>query len=1042
MPFVNIGQNVYRVSDGTGTGGLPEGWIDVTAGPYLADGNADITKATANVIAFRTAIAALDAAGGGVLWVPPGTYYLTRATAATGHAGSKSYSIGLERTTNAITIAGVKNASWLKHVPGLPLASVAIISSSESKFTLEGIGLHGNWGQASTFVLEASNQVAFSAGMTINVDSTADFPSSGRFHYVTPAATYEITYASRTATTFVNCGGVHSFTLCYGDVIGHVDFSGRAAVHSTSNGAVLPGATSIALSGDHTATWPASGTAIVNFTPTVGSAPTTAVISYASLSYGGGITTLSTVATVSGSGTLATGNTFNLGNQAYGINQVSVVDPRNYGLMCRGGDVLVRDCVFKDIYGDAIWLGASVLTNDDYRKGGGSVRILDSNIYLTARSGIAFAGKARNLTVQNVSISHVFATPIDFEPFETGVYDVNITGCNELRGWFNPHHPSRGNNLAISVAGGRQVTPDPGNWIFGANISNCVIYGATLMQTTKNCSFVDNTIICDHAGYSTTPLMIRSFGDGITIHSNEFYDRTVPDPTAVGVNHDCVVEVQHYSGAVVSGMGTVTVDTQPAFVSVMFNRIEARNGRGGIKVKGTGGGSFNSGVTNYGTSGVATAITHTTLTHAGAGWTENQWTGYRVRVGTASAVIESNTTDTLTLFYEMNGMGGAYLNSWRWGGGQVAPTPAAAAYVISTHTGMVDVAHNQINCGNDGHGAGGNGIYLYASKSGMRARVAANEIRNATQYGIYVQSSDANRAFRSLEIVDNKAYDDQITPTCLSTVHFVSPFHATKLILRNNQAGDGVASAVTGLASGTWLINDGISPEWAGYSSPEGVVTAPVGSKFHCLNGGVGTAEYVKESGTGNVGWAAMGGVGSAAVPYWTQQLALVGATFDPTSLGSANATCTPGQVLLIKARIYSTTFDKIVLQVGTAIVGGTSVFVGVYKSDGTQTAAMTSATVDAIASLGTTGLKTITLSNAVTVTTADDVYVAILVTGAPGTNLALRSSTGNVVNNGNLTAAQGYRSGASGAGLAALPASITLASMTTSAAMAWIGVQ
>jgi hypothetical protein len=41
-----------------------------------------------------------------------------------------------------------------------------------------------------------------------------------------------------------------------------------------------------------------------------------------------------------------------------------------------------------------------------------------------------------------------------------------------------------------------------------------------------------------------------------------------------------------------------------------------------------------------------------------------------------------------------------------------------------------------------------------------------------------------------------------------------------------------------------------------GTGDPEGVVTAPVGSVFLRTDGGAGTTFYVKESGTGNTGWA------------------------------------------------------------------------------------------------------------------------------------------------------------------------------------------
>lgn len=43
----------------------------------------------------------------------------------------------------------------------------------------------------------------------------------------------------------------------------------------------------------------------------------------------------------------------------------------------------------------------------------------------------------------------------------------------------------------------------------------------------------------------------------------------------------------------------------------------------------------------------------------------------------------------------------------------------------------------------------------------------------------------------------------------------------------------------------------------AGTNSPEGVLTAPVGSVYLCTNGAVSTTLYVKTSGTGNTGWTA-----------------------------------------------------------------------------------------------------------------------------------------------------------------------------------------
>jgi parallel beta-helix repeat protein len=53
------------------------------------------------------------------------------------------------------------------------------------------------------------------------------------------------------------------------------------------------------------------------------------------------------------------------------------------------------------------------------------------------------------------------------------------------------------------------------------------------------------------------------------------------------------------------------------------------------------------------------------------------------------------------------------------------------------------------------------------------------------------------------------------------------------------------------------LVNSAGSEVHTGTGSPEGVVTAPIGSLFLRQNGGAGTSLYVKESGVGNTGWVA-----------------------------------------------------------------------------------------------------------------------------------------------------------------------------------------
>jgi len=52
------------------------------------------------------------------------------------------------------------------------------------------------------------------------------------------------------------------------------------------------------------------------------------------------------------------------------------------------------------------------------------------------------------------------------------------------------------------------------------------------------------------------------------------------------------------------------------------------------------------------------------------------------------------------------------------------------------------------------------------------------------------------------------------------------------------------------------LYSNGVM-DYTGSGTPEGVITAPVGSTYRRSNGGAGTSFYVKESGSGNTGWVA-----------------------------------------------------------------------------------------------------------------------------------------------------------------------------------------
>lgn len=101
-----------------------------------------------------------------------------------------------------------------------------------------------------------------------------------------------------------------------------------------------------------------------------------------------------------------------------------------------------------------------------------------------------------------------------------------------------------------------------------------------------------------------------------------------------------------------------------------------------------------------------------------------------------------------------------------------------------------------------------------------------------------------------------------------------------------------------------------------GSGSPEGVVTANVGSTYHRTDGGAGTILYTKESGTGNAGWTALapstinwavpGTIGTttpnAGVFTTLTATKLVWGLFAPTYGASVAVNASNGNVAIVSA--------------------------------------------------------------------------------------------------------------------------------------------
>ncbi len=528
-----------------------------------------------------------------------------------------------------------------------------------------------------------------------------------------------------------------------------------------------------------------------------------------------------------------------------GINHTTQTDPKSHGIMIRGSDhVTVENCLFKQIYGDCIWTGYSRTDQNIWAK---NIKVLNCRGDIAARSGLAMGQATDTLVMRDCEWTNIYAQAFDSEPIAQPTLDITLEN-NYFGLWWNPGNVAREANVSCTIYGGTSSTPGrptSRNWtVIGNTFEGCV-----LLLDAQNVTFKSNDILCDFTGVSYAPIRVIGYSDDVWLEDNYIYDRTT---ASYVTHHEGAITISFYAGG--------DVVRQPVGIHCNGNRIHARNGRHGIAVLGTGGRAFGGATVpaaiSVDDSGTATAVSATTLTDTTKAWTINQWYGREVRMGGLVATVISNTATVLTLYVSA---GPAY--AWwtpTWNTATASATgPAAGAYQIVGRSGYLHLRDNFIDCSNDGNVQGGKGIFLWAYHAGMRIKVKDNEIKNALADGIYVQCTDAARPFISLEIADNTVFDDQLVKTCTVGLRFTSPRYITRLVLRNNQV-DGVTTQVSGLTSGTWLINDGVVPEWAGYGTPESVVTAPIGATYRRLDGGAGTTIYIKESGVSSTGWIAL----------------------------------------------------------------------------------------------------------------------------------------------------------------------------------------
>jgi hypothetical protein len=794
--------------------------IDVTALGAVGDGVTD------DAPAFRTAIAQA-LAGGGEIFVPPGTYLVRRDP--TGGVFACLLIDGAE----GFAIRGVRGQSVIKQAApvGIDATSIALFKVTNSKqVVMRDLVLDGNWGNAQTTIAAASDATMLPQS-TIHVADTAGFPSSGSFELITPAGFQRISYTGTTAGAFTGCTGGTPGTALRGDgdggrfgyTVGRQS-SANTHVGVASDHAVLPQAT---VNVGNTVAFPPSGQCFID------SDMGAQLVTYT------GKTGTTLTGCTGGAGTIKVGNgVWGAGN---GLNQVTQRDAQNRAvwLYGKGGDVVdvvISGLDIRQMYGDGIWMGGDGTGGGESRAIGGTrnVTIRDCTIDMCGRNGITIS-YATGVRIHDCKIGNVITTAIDTEPVNAQCTDVVIDG-NVCSCWWNPFVDPVKNVLSIQ---GGVVTP-PGEWNYAQayRVTNNRLFGSVFISDALDVRVASNSIYCDFDGVSAPPIIVLMYTDDIWIEDNYLYGRS----TDGGEQNVGVIQVVRQ---LIDGVSA----TMPAGMHIRGNRIHARNGMDGISLAMPGG--------SGGFRGAATSVTGTTLVQTGAGWSANQFAGHQVVCGGVVGAILSNTSDTLSLAtWHLDAVHG-----WTDARGQPQNPPAPGAYTIQPAGGLVEIADNVIDCvASDGKPAGRYGISVDTTTTwnqffvDARIAIERNLIQGGNPHGIHVFLY-APPPIKYLSVVGNYVFDNQPIPTCTHAVFFDSLTGAFdpvaqvgKLVIRDNRAGDQVANNQGGISQGYWLVEDGPQPRFTGYGSPQNAIAAAVGATMLRNDGGAGSTFYVKES--------------------------------------------------------------------------------------------------------------------------------------------------------------------------------------------------
>jgi hypothetical protein len=160
-------------------------------------------------------------------------------------------------------------------------------------------------------------------------------------------------------------------------------------------------------------------------------------------------------------------------------------------------------------------------------------------------------------------------------------------------------------------------------------------------------------------------------------------------------------------------------------------------------------------------------------------------------------------------------------------------------YLLATTTPITNVAISGNNL--NGNSVGEKAIYL---RSVQQATVSGNTCPDWTENGVYIDGTDAT--CDEITVTGNNF--NGLAATAIGKTGTLGSYISTYSNPPYRRVGTVTCND----------INLDLNVfEASGTGTPEGAVTAGVGSVFRRTDGGAGTCLYIKESGTGNTGWVA-----------------------------------------------------------------------------------------------------------------------------------------------------------------------------------------